>query len=316
MFTSKRRVAEVASEAIENVSPYVDQFAHDERFRRRLIAAIGAAAAAQRRARRQAGWIGLATRLSSDPVLRAQLTQAVEQLQKAKSRKSRRKHTMRNATLILGGVTVAVAAVPDLRDPMISRARRLYRRAWDSSGTPTTATIVEDIEVAAPVSVVYNQWTQFEEFPTFMEGIDEVKQLDDTLIHWAASIAGKKAEWDAKIIQQEPDKRITWESIDGMNTRGTVSFEQAGSPERTLIRLRMTYRADGAADVIGSAIGLDELRVRGDLERFRDLIEDRKSATGAWRGTIEDGTAHTINSAPGLERQKPEPVKKKSSSNS
>ena len=166
----------------------------------------------------------------------------------------------------------------------------------DSSGTPTTATIVEDIEVAAPVSVVYNQWTQFEEFPTFMEGIDEVKQLDDTLIHWAASIAGKKAEWDAKIIEQEPDKRITWESIDGMNTRGTVSFEQAGSTERTLIRLRMTYRADGAADVIGSAIGLDELRVRGDLERFRDLIEDRKSATGAWRGTIEDGTATTINS--------------------
>jgi uncharacterized membrane protein len=316
MFTSKRRVAEVASEAIENVSPYVDQFARDERFRRRLIAAIGAAAAAQRRARRQAGWVGLATRLSSDPVLRAQLAQAVEQLQKAKSRKSRRKHTMRNATLILGGVTVAVAAVPDLRDPMISRARRLYRRAWDSSGTPTTATIVEDIEVAAPVSVVYNQWTQFEEFPTFMEGIDEVKQLDDTLIHWAASIAGKKAEWDAKIIQQEPDKRITWESIDGMNTRGTVSFEQAGSTERTLIRLRMTYRADGAADVIGSAIGLDELRVRGDLERFRDLIEERKSATGAWRGTIEDGTATTTNSTSGLKSQKPEPVKKKSSSDS
>ena len=155
---------------------------------------------------------------------------------------------MRNTTLIVGGVTLAVAAVPDLRDPMISRARRLYRRTWDSSGTPTTATIVEDIEVAAPVSVVYNQWTQFEEFPTFMEGIDEVKQLDDTLIHWAASIAGKKAEWDAKIIQQEPDKRITWESIDGMNTRGTVSFEQAGSPERTLIRLRMTYRANGATD--------------------------------------------------------------------
>ena len=85
MFTSKRRVAEVASEAIENVSPYVDRFAHDERFRRRLIAAIGAAVAAQRRARRQAGWIGLATRLSSDPVLRAQVTQAVEQLQKRRA---------------------------------------------------------------------------------------------------------------------------------------------------------------------------------------------------------------------------------------
>ena len=223
---------------------------------------------------------------------------------------------MRTATLILGGVTVAVAAVPDLRDPMISRARRLYRRAWDSSDAPTTATIVEDIEVGAPVSVVYNQWTQFEEFPTFMEGIDEVKQLDDTLIHWAASVAGKKAEWDAKIIQQEPDKRITWESIDGMNTCGTVSFEQAGSPERTLIRLRMTYTPGGAADVVGSAIGLDEYRVRGDLERFRELIEERQSETGAWRGTIEDGTANTIDGASGLERKKPEPVKKKSPSES
>ena len=159
MFASRRRVVQVAGEAVESVSPYVDRFAHDERFRRRLIAAMVAAAAAQRRARRQAGWIGLATRLSSDPVLRAQVTQAVEQLQKAKSRKSRRKHTMRNTTLILGGATLAVAAVPDLRDPLISRARRLYRRTWDSSGTPTTATIVEDIEVAAPVSVVYNQWT-------------------------------------------------------------------------------------------------------------------------------------------------------------
>ena len=316
MFTNRRRVAEVASEAIENVSPYVDRFAHDERFRRRLIAAMGAAASAQRRARRQAGWIGLATRLSSDPVLRAQVTQAVEQLQKAKSRKSRRKHTMRNTTLVLGGVTLAVAAVPDLRDPLISRARRLYRRTWDSPGTPTTATIVEDIEVAAPVSVVYNQWTQFEEFPTFMEGIDEVKQLDDTLIHWAASIAGRKAEWDAKIIQQEPDKRITWESIDGMNTRGTVSFEQAGSPERTLIRLRMTYRANGATEQIGSAIGLDEVRVRGDLERFRELIEERKSATGAWRGTIEDGNTKTTNAASGVERQKAEPTRKKSSNDS
>lgn len=289
MFTSRRRVNEVASEAIENISPYVDQFAHDERFRRRLIAAIGAAAAAQRRARRQAGWIGLATRLGSDPVLRAQVAQAVDQLQKAKSSKSRRKHPMRNATLIIGGAALVVAAVPDLRDPVIGRVRRLYRRFGAGAGTPASATIVEDIEVAAPVTVVYNQWTQFEEFPTFMEGVDEVKQLDDTLIHWAASIAGKKAEWDAKIIEQEPDKRITWESIDGKSTRGTVSFEPAGSPQRTRVRLAMTYAADGPTEQIGSAIGLDERRVRGDLERFRDLIEERKSGTGAWRGTIEDG---------------------------
>src|SRR4249920_2794358 len=98
MLTNRRRAAEVASEAVANISPYVDQFAHDEKFRRRLIAAIGAAAAARRRAKRQAGWLGLAAGLSSDPVLRAQVAQAVVQLQKAKNRKSRRKHTMRNAT--------------------------------------------------------------------------------------------------------------------------------------------------------------------------------------------------------------------------
>jgi uncharacterized membrane protein len=224
-------------------------------------------------------------------VLRSQVAQAVDQLQKAKSRSGRRKHLMRNAALMIGGAGVVVASVPDLRDPVIDRVRSLYRRAWDRSRTPTSATVVENIEVAAPVAVVYNQWTQFEEFPTFMEGVDEVKQLDDTLIHWAASIAGKKAEWDAKIIEQEPDKRITWESIDGKSTRGTVSFEEAGSPQRTRIRLAMTYAADGPAEQIGSAIGLDERRVRGDLERFRDLIEERKSETGAWRGKIEDGRA-------------------------
>ena len=308
MITSRRRVAKVANEAVENVSPYVDQFARDERFRRRVIAAITAAAAARRRAQRQAGWTGLAIRLSSDPVLRAQVAQAVEQLQKAKSRSRRRKRPMRNATLILGGAALVVAAVPDLRDPVVGSLRRVYRRVSGASRTSTSATIVEDIEVDAPVSVVYNQWTQFEEFPRFMDGVDEVKQLDDTLIHWAASIAGKKAEWDAKIIAQEPDKRITWESVDGKSTRGTVSFEPAGSPQRTRIRLAMTYTADGAAEQIGSAIGLDERRVRGDLERFRDLMEERKAETGSWRGEIEDGRAQTMDTSSNLEREMAEPL--------
>lgn len=316
MFTSRRQVAGAAGEAIENVSPYVDQFAHDEKFRRRLIAAAGAAAAARRRARGRAGWVGLAARLSSDPVLRAQVAQALDELQKAKNRTSRRKHPMRNVTLLIGGATLVAAAVPDLRNPVISRVRRLYRRVWDSSGSATSATIVEEIEVAAPVTVVYNQWTQFEEFPNFMEGVDEVKQLDDTLIHWAASIAGRKAEWDAKIIEQEPDKRITWESTDGKHTRGTVSFEQAGSPQRTRIRLAMTYTTNGATEQIGSAIGLDGRRVRGDLERFRDLIEERKSETGAWRGEIEDGNANKTNSVSGPDRRKAEPTRKKASSDS
>jgi uncharacterized membrane protein len=138
------------------------------------------------------------------------------------------------------------------------------------------------------VSTAYNQWTQFEEFPTFMDGVEQVRQLDDTLLHWAVNVAGKRAEWDAKILEQEPDRRISWESVDGKQTRGTVTFEEAG-PSRSRIRLTMRYSAEGLAEVAGSALGLDRRRVRGDLERFQQLIESRGSESGAWRGQIEDG---------------------------
>jgi uncharacterized membrane protein len=121
-----------------------------------------------------------------------------------------------------------------------------------------------------------------------MEGVEEVKQLDDTLLHWAATVAGKKAEWDAKIIAQEPDRRIAWESVDGKHTRGTVTFEQAG-PSRTRIRLNMSYTPEGVAEKVGSAAGLDSRRVRGDLDRFRELVESQQVETGAWRGEIKDG---------------------------
>jgi len=159
---------------------------------------------------------------------------------------------------------------------------------------PTTPrTIEQEIEVEVPVSTAYNQWTQFEEFPNFMEGVDEVKQLDDTLLRWAATVAGKKAEWDAKIIEQEPDSRIIWESVDGKQTRGTVTFEPAGAGSRTRIRLNMSYRPEGVAEKVGSAVGLDERRVRGDLERFRELIEARQVESGAWRDKIERGRPTT-----------------------
>jgi uncharacterized membrane protein len=120
-----------------------------------------------------------------------------------------------------------------------------------------------------------------------MDGIEEVRQLDATLLHWVATVGGKRAEWDAKIVDQEPDQRITWESTDGKRTSGSVSFEEAGAG-RTRIRLHMSYTPEGA-EMIGTAIGLDDRRVRGDLERFRDLIEGRQLETGAWRGTIRDG---------------------------
>src|ERR687889_2098273 len=109
------------------------------------------------------------------------------------------------------------------------------------------ASVEQTIEVNLPVSTVYNQWTQFEEFPQFMEGVERVRQLDDTRLHWKASVAGKHAEWDAKIVEQEPDTRIVWESIDGKQTRGTVAFHKLGD-SRTQGRLTMSYTPEGIAE--------------------------------------------------------------------
>jgi uncharacterized membrane protein len=279
------------------LSPYADQLAHDETFRRRLLAAVGAGLAAQERVRRQAGLMGAAGRLGSDPVLRAQITEAIAQLQKAKGRVTRtrtRSHKTRNVLLVLAGAGTAAALVARRRGSAVHRHPLAGRKNWlgdtlKAAREPAPTTIEQEIEVEVPVSTAYNQWTQFEEFPTFMEGVDEVKQLDDTLLHWAATVAGKKAEWDAKIVAQEPDRRIVWESVDGKQTRGAVTFQPAGSAARTLVRLHMSYTRDGVTEKVGSAAGLDARRVRGDLERFRDLIEERQAASGAWRGEIKDG---------------------------
>ena len=119
-------------------------------------------------------------------------------------------------------------------------------------------------------------------------GVEHVQQLDDTRLHWVADVAGKKAEWDAKILEQHPDRQISWISEDGKKTRGTVSFEPRGDSQ-TLIRLSMSYQAEGMAEAVGSAAGLDALRVRGDLERFKELVENRGAETGAWRGEVSAG---------------------------
>jgi uncharacterized membrane protein len=148
-------------------------------------------------------------------------------------------------------------------------------------------TIDASIEVDVPVSTAYNQWTQFEDFPLFMQGVDHVQQLDDTRLHWVANVAGKKAEWDAKILEQHVDRQISWISEDGKKTRGTVSFEPRDG--KTLVRLSMSYQAQGPAEQLGSAAGLDVRRVQGDLQRFKELIESRGSESGGWRGEVSAG---------------------------
>ena len=253
--------------------------AQDKKFRKQLLSAIGHGAVARRRAASRIGFVAAVSRLSADQKLRRELRQMTENLQRAVTRaEKKRSHRLRNSVIIigLGGV---VAAVP--------QSRRWLSSLVGRGSSPRT--ITESIEVGAPVSTAYNQWTQFEDFPLFMEGVDHVQQLDDTRLHWAATIAGRKAEWNAKILEQHPDRQISWISEDGKKTRGTVTFDKRGDA-RTLIRLSMSYQAEGPLEAVGSAAGLDERRVRGDLERFKELIESRGAETGAWRGEVSAGT--------------------------
>lgn len=146
--------------------------------------------------------------------------------------------------------------------------------------------VEKSIDVEAPVSMVYNQWTQFEEFPRFMDGVEEVKQLGDKRLQWRAEIGGKVVEWEAEIFEQIPDRRIAWRSMTGSMNSGMVNFEPLAE-NRTRVWLKINYRPDGAMEKIGSALGVVSQRVERDLERFKEFIESRGSETGAWRGQIE-----------------------------
>jgi uncharacterized membrane protein len=144
------------------------------------------------------------------------------------------------------------------------------------------------VEVDRPVNTVYNQWTQFEEFPLFMDGVKEVRQIDDTHLHWCAVVWGKEKEWDAEITEQEPDTRISWKSTTGAPNAGTVRFEPAGD-ERTIVRLAMAYDPKGLIENVGDALGLFTSQVERSVEQFKRFIERRGQESGAWRGEVDDG---------------------------
>ncbi len=145
--------------------------------------------------------------------------------------------------------------------------------------------VEKSIEVALPVTTVYNQWTQFEEFPQFMEGVERVTQLDDTRLHWVAEIAGAKREWDAEIVDQQPDERIAWRSISGAGNGGIVTFQPVGA-EATRVNLQMEFEPEGLAETIGDKLGFVSKRAEGDLKRFKSFVESRGAETGAWRGEV------------------------------
>jgi uncharacterized membrane protein len=152
-----------------------------------------------------------------------------------------------------------------------------------------TKTYEKSIEVDQPIRTVYNQWTQFEEFPKFMEGVEQVKQLDDTTLRWKAEIGGQEREWTAKITEQHPDERVAWRSTEGATNAGVVTFHKL-DPQRTRVMLQLEFDPEGFVEKAGEKLGIVGTRIQGDLERFKTFIEERGSESGAWRGEVEQQT--------------------------
>ena len=150
--------------------------------------------------------------------------------------------------------------------------------------------IEESIDVKVPVRQAYNQWTQFEEFPKFMEGVQSVQQLDDTHVRWVAKIRGESREWTTEIVEQRPDEKVEWKTTEGeVRNDGVVTFEQVGD-DRTRVNVAMDVVGGSTAEnVAGDLLGVVKSQVRGDLERFKELVETRDDETGAWRGTVQEG---------------------------
>jgi uncharacterized membrane protein len=150
--------------------------------------------------------------------------------------------------------------------------------------------IEDSIDVRVPVEQVYNQWTQFEEFPRFMDGIQSVQQLDDTHVRWVAEVRGESRQWTTEITDQQPDTRIAWKTVEGeVKNDGVVTFEQLGD-DQTRVNVQMVVEGESTVEnVAGDLLGIVKGQVHGDLERFKQLIESRTEETGAWRGQVRDG---------------------------
>jgi hypothetical protein len=147
--------------------------------------------------------------------------------------------------------------------------------------------VEESIEVSLPVSTVYNQWTQFEDFPQFMSGVSSVTQLSDDRLEWVAEIAGVRRRWEAKILEQVPERKIAWAATEGATNAGAVTFQDMGG--RTLVHLSLEYEPEGLVEKVGDKLNVVENRAKGDLERFKSFVESEGYATGAWRGSVNPG---------------------------
>lgn len=153
------------------------------------------------------------------------------------------------------------------------------------AGASSSSSVEESIKVGVPVNVAYNQWTQFEDFPKFMDSVHEIRQLDDKRLHWRADVAGMTKEWDAEITEQIPDERIAWRSTSGAPNSGVVTFHKIAD-STTKIMLQMEYQPEGAVEQVGDVLGAVRMEAKGNLKRFKEFIEGRGKETGAWRGSV------------------------------
>ncbi len=278
-------------DAVGSARPYAERIAQDEELREHARNALESSQRVRGRLLGPQGATGIASRVARDKELQEELKRVVDELRQAGGRlRPKQSHRTRNRLLLTVGVVLGALFNPvngsRLRSWLTSRLSGGGASAETPWSPPSTRTIEESIEVEVPLSTAYNQWTQFEEFPQFMEGVEEVKQLDDTLLRWAAKVGGKRQEWDATITEQRPDERVAWRSVDGKQNAGVVTFHRIGD-STTRVMLQLDYPPEGIAEQAGSALGLDRRRIRGDLERFKELIESRGVESGAWRGEVD-----------------------------
>lgn len=168
----------------------------------------------------------------------------------------------------------------------------MLSKQMGKKGRMNDSAVEESIEVNVPLRTAYKQFTQFEDFPSFMESVQQVRQLDDRHLHWKATVAGKEKEWDAEITDQVPDRRIAWRSVSGVRNDGIVTFQKL-SNDHTRITLKMSYEPEGPDEHLGDALGAVRMEARSNLQRFKEMIESRGTETGAWRGQINQPGAAT-----------------------
>ncbi|GAA0948652.1 SRPBCC family protein [Pseudonocardia zijingensis] len=160
-----------------------------------------------------------------------------------------------------------------------------------------TSNVVETIDVAVPVTTAYNQWTQFESFPQFMEGVERIDQLTPTRTHWVTKIAGVAREFDAEITEQHPDERVAWRTVEGTHQAGVVTFHRLDQ-EHTRVTLQLDHEPSGLVEKAGEALGIVQGRIKGDMSRFKEFIESRGREEGGWRGDVGAAPQQNPNTPP------------------